>query len=84
MRPLTIGRRSFHIPKTKSQEEHYEENELGTEKRNIPLEQRAHFYTGASPVCALCEANRGCIKTAQKQNTAEEAAKAVALAVFLW
>ena len=23
----------------------------------IPLEQRAHFYTGASPVCALCEAD---------------------------
>ena len=23
----------------------------------IPLEQRAHFYTWASPVCALCEAN---------------------------
>ena len=22
----------------------------------LPLEQRAHFYTGASPVCALCEA----------------------------
>ena len=29
----------------------------GTEKRKIPLEQRAHFYTGASPVCALCEAD---------------------------
>ena len=26
----------------------------GTAKRNNPLEQRAHFYTGASPVsCAL-------------------------------
>ena len=23
----------------------------------LPLEQRAHFYTGANPVCALCEAN---------------------------
>ena len=25
--------------------------------KKIPLEQRAHFYTGASPVCALCEAD---------------------------
>ena len=29
----------------------------GTEKRKIPLEQRAHFYTGTNPVCALCEAD---------------------------
>ena len=29
----------------------------GTEKRKIPLEQRAHFYTGASPVCASCGAD---------------------------
>ena len=27
------------------------------EKHIIPLEQRAHFYTVASPVCALCEAD---------------------------
>ena len=45
------------IQKSKSQEELYEENELTTKKRKIPLEQRAHFYTGASPVSALCEAN---------------------------
>ncbi len=29
----------------------------GDGEAKIPLEQRAHFYTGASPVCALCEAN---------------------------
>ena len=27
----------------------------GTEKRKIPLEQRAHFYTPLTGVCALCE-----------------------------
>ena len=57
VRPLTTSRRSNHIQKSKSQEELYEENELTTKKRKIPLEQRAHFYTGASPVSALCEAN---------------------------
>src|SRR5699024_1805972 len=25
--------------------------------KKLPLEQRAHFYTWASPVCALCAAN---------------------------
>ena len=29
----------------------------GTEKRKIPLEQRAHFYTLLTGVCALCEAD---------------------------
>ena len=33
------------------------ENGAEPETAEIPLEQRAHFYTGASPVCALCEAD---------------------------
>lgn len=33
------------------------ENGAEPETAEIPLEQRAHFYTGVSPVCALCEAN---------------------------
>lgn len=33
------------------------ENGAEPETAEIPLEQRAHFYTGANPVCALCEAN---------------------------
>lgn len=32
------------------------ENGAEPETAEIPLEQRAHFYTGASHVCALCEA----------------------------
>lgn len=35
----------------------FEKTSQGGGSRIIPLVTRAHFYTGASPVCALCEAN---------------------------
>ncbi len=34
-----------------------EKTSRGTDERKNPFLGMAHFYTGASPVCALCEAN---------------------------